>query len=107
MDISQILAFLENSAVELKDAAHSAGSDSKVSGQDPVGWNAVQCVEHVGLVEERFLAMVRNAGKGDGTASAASPRNEQNEAKVYAMAASRNVKVAARNRRILWTVFKL
>ena len=89
MDISRILAFLESSARELKDAARGARNHSRPGGPDPVGWNVVQCVEHVGLVEERFLAKMQEAPPSPG------PRNEANEARVHAMAASRDVKVAA------------
>ena len=89
MDVSRILTFLETSSRQLKDAARAAGDHSKSGGPDPVGWNAVQCVEHVGLVEERFLARIKEAERSPGA------RNEENEIRVHAMAASRDVKVAA------------
>jgi|SRR6185437_5885198 len=95
MDIRKILAFLVTSSAELKDAARAAGAHSRADVPEPVGWNVVQCVEHVGLVEERFLAMLRAAESRDGIAGQAGPRNEENEARLHAMAASRDVKVAA------------
>ncbi len=95
MDIFRILALLETSADELKDAARAAGTRSGAHSVEPGGWNAVQCIEHVGLVEERFLGMLRTAQNADGTDSPVAPRNEENEARIHAMAASRNVKVPA------------
>ena len=89
MDISRILAFLESSTEELTKAARAAGQHSRSGSPDAPGWNVVQCVEHVGLVEERFLAMIQKADHAPG------PRSEENEARVHGLAASREVRVAA------------
>src|SRR4051812_46246875 len=58
---SEIIEVLEKSRTEFNDAV--SGLEEKDAGATPADgrWSAVQCIEHVTIVEERFLARLEAA----------------------------------------------
>ena len=86
---SELVQTLEASRQEF-NAAVEGLSDSEARKQPAPGrWSVLECVEHVGLVEERFFGRLQQAARKD-----AAP-NKQREAELAALVIDRTKRIDA------------
>jgi DinB superfamily len=87
---SELVNTLENSREEFNTAA-SGISESQARVSPEAGrWSVLQCVEHVTIVEERFLSRLEGAGR-----TAAPPVNKEREAHLAARVINRTERAEA------------
>src|SRR6266853_6894655 len=88
--MNQIIDTLENSRQEFLAASDGVSESQAKTAPAPGRWSVLDCVEHVTIVEERFLGWLENGRKLD------APRiDPQIEARLAARVRDRSTKVEA------------
>jgi hypothetical protein len=87
---SELIELLERNRRELLDLAASFTEAQAAAKPDPERWSVLECVEHVALVEKRFLAYYDGASQAD-----APPMDKEREARLLAGVISRGQRVQA------------
>ncbi|HUI77336.1 MAG TPA: DinB family protein [Bryobacteraceae bacterium] len=87
---SEIVQILEDSRKVFTDAAAGVSEAQAKTNPAEGRWSVLQCVEHVTIVEERFLGFLESAGRLDSPAIDA-----KKEAELLALVADRSARAQA------------
>ena len=86
---NELVARLEESRRDFIAAAESVGEANAATKPDPARWSALECIEHVTFVEDRFRGFLERSERGEERV------DKEKEASLVASVTNRETKIEA------------